>query len=137
MKPKVKDLKRYAGLEYLTLTVPVRDSPQGEVIDADPAKLERLVAKALIKHRVPLRGREVRFLRKVLGLSLEKFAHHLGLTSGSVFKWEKAEADRIHSINEIAVRAFVAEELDLTISGKYSELLANDSPPVSLTLKAA
>ena len=64
-------------------------------------------------------------MRKALGLSLEKFANKLGLTSGSVFHWEKAEDQRLTPVNEVAVRSLAAEELDLEISGKFSALLGD------------
>ena len=114
------------SLEYIHfVNVPMKESERGPVIDLEPDVLEILAAKALVINRIPLRGRETKFLRKALGLSLEKFANKLGLTSGSVFHWEKAAEQRLTPVNEIAVRSLAAEELDIEISGKFSQLLGS------------
>ena len=124
MKKWKENLDGLVGLEYIHfLNVPMKDSQHGPVIDLAPNVLEMLAAKAVIVHRIPLRGKEVKFLRKAIGLSLEKFANKLGLTSGSIFHWEKAENERLTPINEVAVRSLIAEELGVQISGKFSDLL--------------
>ncbi|MGE0633687.1 MAG: helix-turn-helix domain-containing protein [Pseudobdellovibrionaceae bacterium] len=126
MKKWKENLKGLTSLEYISFeNVPMRESKHGAVIDLDPEVLENLAAKAVIYHRIPLRGKEVKFLRKAIGLSLEKFAGQLGLTSGSVFHWEKLEEQRLAPVNEAAVRAFVAEKLGVKISGKFSLLLGD------------
>ncbi len=126
MKKWKENLAGLVSLEYIHfVNVPMKDSKQGPVIDLEPDVLERLAAVAIVENRIPLRGREVKFLRKALGLSLEKFANKLGLTSGSVFHWEKAEDQRLTPVNEVAVRSLAAEELDLEISGKFSALLGD------------
>lgn len=136
MKKRWKeDLEDMVLLDYITFTgVPLRESDYGPVIELKPHVLEYLAAKAVIKKRIPLRGKEVRFLRKTIELSLEKFAGKLGLTSGTVFHWEKAEDERLTPINEAAVRALMAEELGLQISGHFSELLGDK--PQKLRIKA-
>jgi transcriptional regulator with XRE-family HTH domain len=91
----------------------------------------------LIKARVPLRGKEVKMLRKVLGFSLERFAAEIKLTSGSTFKWENKADERLHPINEFAVRALFAEKLGLEVSGKYSELIATPDKAKEIVLKAS
>jgi DNA-binding transcriptional regulator YiaG len=114
----------------------VRASAHGDVIDIDVGILELMAAKAVLKAGVPLRGREVRVLRKILGFSLERFAAEIKLTSGSIFKWEHKPEDRLHPINEIAVRAYLAEKFGVKISGKYSVLLGLPGPAKTLVLKA-
>lgn len=126
MKKWKENLTGLVSLEYIHfVNVPMKESSHGPVIDLKPNKLERLAAIAVIKNRIPLRGKETKFLRKTLGLSLEKFANKLGLTSGSVFHWEKAEKERLTPVNEAAVRALVAEELEIEIPGKFSFLIGD------------
>lgn len=126
MKKWKENLEDVVSLEYIHfINVPMKASKHGPIIDLEPNVLETLAAKAVIKNRIPLRGKEVKFLRKAIGLSLEKFANRLGLTSGSVFHWEKNEKTRLTPINEAAVRSFVAEELGLEISGKFSLLVGD------------
>ena len=138
MATKFEDIRGFLGLEYIVLTnVPIRDTQFGEVIDVKPNVLENITARAIITHRVPIRGKEVKFLRKTLGLSLERFASEIKLTSGSIFKWERAADERLHPINEIAVRAFVAEQLNIDLSGKYSELVASKEFPKEIVLNTS
>jgi DNA-binding transcriptional regulator YiaG len=101
----------------------MRESKLGPVIDLESGQLERLAAIAVIRERVPLCGKEVKFLRKVLGLSLEKFSAKLGLSSGTVFHWEKAARERLAPVNEAALRTLMAEELEVDLPAKFSLLL--------------
>ena len=117
--------------------MPIRASEHGDIIDVKPVIIETQVAKAMIEHKVPLRGKEVKFIRKVLGLSLEKFASKIDFTSGSIFKWEKAETERLQKVNEIICRAYFAEALGVEISGRFSELVGTQTEAEHITLKAA
>ena len=121
-----EDLNIITPLEYIIFKdVPMKSSSHGEIIDTDIHELELMAAKALIEMGVPLRGRELSFLRKVMGLSYEKFAGPLGLSAATIMHWEKSKNDRLHEINEVGVRAYLAELLDLKIEGKFSSLLGN------------
>lgn len=134
-----EDLKGIVGLEYITFrSVPMKDSDHGPVIDAEPGTLEKLASQAIITHRVPIRGLELKFLRKTLGLSLEKFAGKLGLTSAAIFKWEHEPSARLHPMNEVAVRSLIAELMKIEISGHFSDLVAtNKNEPDPIELKAS
>jgi DNA-binding transcriptional regulator YiaG len=124
MKRRFQEFTGLVPLEYVRfINVPVKKTKSGDVIALPPHVLEELAAKAVIKERIPLRGREVRFLRKTLGLSLEKFAAKLGLSAGTVLHWERAEDSQLSSMNEAGVRAFVAEELGVELEGKLSALI--------------
>jgi DNA-binding transcriptional regulator YiaG len=136
-KEKLETIKNYRGFEYISLQVPVKDSFHGSFIDVKPELIETLVAKAMIEHKVPLRGKEVKFIRKVLGLSLERFAAKIDFTSGSILKWEKSETERLHKANEIICRAYFAEALGVEISGKFSELVTQLSHAELISLRAA
>ncbi|PWU22308.1 MAG: hypothetical protein C5B49_00945 [Bdellovibrio sp.] len=140
----IKAVKRWKGelrnatsLEYIVFkNVPMRSSDHGDIVDLDIEILERLAATAVIETRVPLRGKEVRFLRKVLGLSYEKFAGPMDLSAATVMKWEKAETQRLHPVNEVAVRTYAAERLGLHVEGAFSKLIGKRTPQV-LELKAS
>jgi DNA-binding transcriptional regulator YiaG len=139
-----KEIKRWKeniqgllGLDYLHFeNVPMYESEHGPIIDVAPGVLETLAAHAIIQERVPIRGIEMKFLRKSIGLSMERFASQLGLTSGAVFKWEHQPTERLHPTNEAVVRAFFAEKLNINISGKLSQLIGVQNTPKNLTLKA-
>jgi hypothetical protein len=131
------ELKNATPLEYIVFkNVPMRSSDHGDVVDLDVEVLELLAAKAVVETRVPLRGVEVKFLRKVLGLSLEKFAGPMGLSAATVMKWERQELGRLHAVNEVAVRTYVAERLGLHVDGLFSTLLGDRTPKI-LELKAS
>lgn len=132
----LQDLKGIGGLNYILIkNVPMRESKLGPVIEINQTILDELAARAIIEHRVPIRGQEVRFLRKTLGLSMDEFSEQLGLTSGAIFKWEQKATERLHPINEIAVRSLVADQLGLEISGRFSKMIAEDQTPEELILQ--
>lgn len=121
------------GLDYITfLNVPMKSSEFGPIIDFPMENLEKMAAIAIIKEKIPLRGKEVLFLRKVLGLSREKFAAKLDLSSGAIFKWEQSETERLHLVNEITVRIFVAEQLGLDTRFKFSDFLEGKLQKIEL-----
>ena len=138
MKRWKEDIHGIGGLDYVIFkSVPMRESKYGDVIDFNPGLMEKMVAEAVIRERVPIRGLEVGFLRKTLALSLERFAKELNLTAAAVRKWELKETERLHLVNEVAVRSFVAEQLGIEMSGKFSELIATKQFPNELVLKAS
>ena len=127
-KKRTCTINNFFGLDYLSIeNVPVYDSEFGDIVDMKHTDLENLAIKALIKGKAPLKGKEIKLFRKLLGYSLEKFASEIGLTSGSILKWEKAMDERLHPINEVAVRAYLAEKFDVNLPGKYSELLGSNN----------
>lgn len=88
-----------------------------------PLFLERLVARAFLASRNPIRGKELQFLRKTAQLSLEKLARNLGLTASGVYYWEKASEVRLMIVNELAVRIFFAEAFGVEVSARFSDLI--------------
>lgn len=126
MKTWKETLRNVVPLEYIVFVdVPMKESKSGDVINLAPEVLDLLAAKAILQNKIPLRGKEVLFLRKVLGLSLEKFANKLDLSSSTVFHWEKAQTTRVSLVSELAVRVFVAEQLNVPISYKFSDLVGD------------
>ena len=94
------------------------------------------MARALIEKGIPLRGAEVAFLRKV-GLSLAVLGAELGVSAPAVLKWERATDTRLHPMNEVALRALIAEHLGLPLAGHFSVLLGRDKAPATLRLRIA
>jgi DNA-binding transcriptional regulator YiaG len=133
----LQDLRGIGGLDYILFKdIPMRESKWGPVTEINSTILEELAARAIIENRFPIRGAEVKFFRKVLALSMDEFSDQLSLTSGAIFKWEQKSSDRLHPINEIAVRALVADRLGIEISGRFSKMIANSQIPHELILQA-
>ena len=121
-------LENFQGLEYITiLNIPVKKRGKYEVMGIDQSKLEKFVAKEILKLRVRFRGKEVKFLRKALGLSLEKMASQIHLTSGAIQRWEKKEYEPILPINEIVLRAFFNDQFCVPIPSCFNEFIGKEN----------
>jgi len=57
--------------------------------DVDYNRLARRLLKAVALKPVRLTGNEVRFVRHMLSMTLERFAGRFGVTHPAVLKWEK------------------------------------------------
>jgi len=118
-------LHQYAGLEYVTITnipvIRIGDSSSPSEIRTS-SKINEAVAKTMLKRGLAIRGKELRFFRvDLLRLSQEKFARELDLSSITILNWEKISTKRLHPINELAVRALVAEKLSLSLKLRLLE----------------
>jgi DNA-binding transcriptional regulator YiaG len=126
------------GLDYVYLkNVPIRQTTHGDVIEADLSVIEKDIAREIVRQGIPIRGAEVQFLRKAFALSLEKFGRLLGLSAPAILKWERARTRRLEPINEVAVRALMAEQLDIDIKGRFTILKGTSETPAKLFLKVA
>jgi DNA-binding transcriptional regulator YiaG len=118
------------GLDYVYLEdVPISRTKHGDVVAADLSFIERDIAAEIIRQGIPLRGAEVQFLRKVLGASMDKFGRMLGLTAPSILKWERARTKRLAPVNEVAVRALMAELLEIEVNGTFTVLKGMQETP--------
>lgn len=112
-----KTIKNFWGFEYITVKdVPVEKTPHGEGISAEVlGKLEKAIALQIVTRRVPIRGKELTFVRKAFGLSARALAEMLSISHVALLKWERAEKTRLDHINEIAVRAVLAKFMHLDL----------------------
>ena len=133
-----EDIRGIGGLDYITFkNVPMHESKWGDVIELQESIMEKIAAEAIIVQRVPLRGCEVKFLRKSLGLTYDKFAAELGISASTACKWEQKPDERLSGFNEAALRAYFAEKYGIEISGKLSTLIGSPTRPVEIILKAS
>ena len=127
---------RLCGLDYVYLVVPISKTKSGEeFIDLPMGVIDKGIAAAIIEDRVPIRGLEVAFLRKALGLSLKDWAGQFGLSAAGVLKWERAKSKRLAPVNEAAVRAYCAEHLGVEVAGTWSELVAENETPARVSVR--
>ena len=131
---KKTSIKNFGVLTYVTVTnVPIKGTEFGEVIDMEPRELEKLVATALIRHKIPVRGAEFRIMKSAVGLSNESIAKQLGISRNTVLKWGKETAKRLPPPYEMLVRLLVGGSLRMVLVATIEELRAGDkAKPISL-----
>ena|SRR3989338_6114656 len=127
---------KICGLEYVYLiNAPTKKTKRGEsYIDLPMNVIEKAIARKIIEDRIPVRGAEVVFLRKALGMTLNQWAQKLGITAAGLLKWERAKNKRLSWINEVAVRSLCADLLEIPLSGKWSKLVTSKDTPEKLAL---
>jgi len=118
------DLNQFAGLEYLTVSVPTfRIEGDDTPVGYPELQVCNKVAKIIIRKKVPIRGLELKFFRcNVLKITLQELARSLDISSVAIHKWEKAKTKRLHRINEAAVLLFMSEQLGLRYKIQFSDL---------------
>ena len=75
-------------------------------------ELHKLIAEILLKKEDQLSGREIRFLRKHLGLKAKDFAKQIGVRNVTVSRWEQEETIPPEPIDRL-IRFFYATEMNL------------------------
>ena len=78
------------------------------MIDINLAALQRFVFHGLIHKPCPLTGKELRFMRKFLGMSTTEFGEKVGVSHAAVVKWEKEQA-QMSPAQESYMRLFLCE----------------------------
>lgn len=75
-------------------------------------ELHKLIAEDLLKQGDQLSGRQIRFLRKHMGLKAKDFAKQLGVRNVTVSRWEQEKTVPPESIDRF-IRFFYATEMNL------------------------
>ncbi len=75
--------------------------------------LHKLIAEILLEQENQLSGREIRFLRKHMGMKAIDFAARLGVDNSTVSRWEHDKERPSESIDRL-VRLFYAIQMGLT-----------------------
>jgi DNA-binding transcriptional regulator YiaG len=132
-----RTLKGVGSLSYVEVkNVPMRVYEEhGETVHSKVlGEIEQLTARELILRRLPIRGREVSFLRGMLAMSQREFAAKLGLSHVAILKWERAQGKRLDIINEIAVKTLMAGQLGLKVVASIKNLVGEEDAPKKLML---
>lgn len=125
------------GLEYVYLVnVPIGKDGGEEFIDLPPDDIDLMIAKEIIRQKVPLRGTEVLFLRKALKMNRNRWAEKLGVTASGILRWEASGKKRMSKVNEAAIRMLCAEELGIRLEAKWSSLATTNELPSRLEVAA-
>jgi DNA-binding transcriptional regulator YiaG len=129
-KASMMKLKNYLGLEYVTLHIrPDRVSAEyGPVVSAERFQsIDKKIVAILVASPRPIRGKELRVIRKVIGLGVREFALAIGVSHPTVMNWEKAEDSRLDRAEEAFVRVFFSQRLGVKLEAKI-EVLAPEEP---------
>lgn len=106
LKTKGSYAYRESGLDNVILTgIAIYKCSCGEKMPliGNIEALHRAIANALVKKKTPLTGREVRFLRKQIGLNAKELAAVLGVTPVTVSRWEN-ESESVGAANDKLIR---------------------------------
>ena len=98
------------GFPIKLIKVPMKKVFGEWVIDVDMNKLQVGIVRALIHKPVPLAGRELRFIRKFLDLSMAEFGKLFGVSHVAVMKWENAQRMTSPPM-EVCIRLHLLEHL--------------------------
>jgi DNA-binding transcriptional regulator YiaG len=100
----------YEGLGFPVKLIdcPMKKMLDEWVLDINLVALQRFVFQGLIHKSYPLTGREIRFMRKFLGLSIMEAGKKLGVSHATVVKWEN-EQTRIGPSQESYLRLLFCE----------------------------
>jgi putative zinc finger/helix-turn-helix YgiT family protein len=75
-------------------------------------ELHKMIAQILIKKEDQLSGREIRFLRKNMGMKAKDFAKELGVKPVTVSRWENGDSPPHESLDRL-MRLFYAVRMGL------------------------
>lgn len=125
------------GLEYVYLVdAPIGMADGEEYIDLPPEQIDSQIAAAIVREGVPLRGKEVLFLRKALGMNRNQWAKKLGVTASGILRWEQGGDKLLSKINAVAIRLLCAEELGVALAATWSAVAGEDEQPERLEVAA-
>tara|TARA_Y100000590_G_scaffold465025_1_gene636058 strand:+ start:3039 stop:3422 length:384 start_codon:yes stop_codon:yes gene_type:complete len=118
----MKTINGYAGFEYVDVIL-----ESGKISIKDALEIDFKIACEIIK-RMPLRGKEIHFLRKQLKLSCSKLSLKLNgaFDASTISKWENKENDRLSPSNEMFMRVFFSEQFKLKLNAIGKELVPSE-----------
>lgn len=115
MKEIKKDTFVYDGLGFpvLLVNVPMKKVFGEWAMDINFDQLQKVALLILAKKNSPLSGKEIRFIRHYLNMSVNKFAAELGVTHVAVLNWESQER-KMNADTEINMRLHLLNYLKVT-----------------------
>src|SRR3989339_1520696 len=112
-----------SGLEYVFIKkVKAINTKYGRSINIPNVKeLHEKIAFAILKNNIPLRGKELRFLRKTSGITQVDLANLLNVGQSTIANWEGKDIDQLidHS-HAYFLQQFFREKYGLSILGPSS-----------------
>jgi putative zinc finger/helix-turn-helix YgiT family protein len=127
-----------SGLNNIYLSgIEIYHCPCGEEIINLPAvtQLHALIAFKLIKQRHPLNGKEIRFLRKNIGLTAKKLGEYIGIDNATISRWEKdaqpisSPHDRLLRLLYLNMKGIPQEEINTVIREDFAAISCEQVEP--------
>lgn len=119
---KTKQIEHYhyleSGLEYIYLKkVKVQETPYGMTICLTHVReLHEKIAIGILKHSIPLRGKELKFLRKNLGITQVELSKVLELAQSTLVNWEGKDLDKpIDAAHSYFLQQYFREKYGLAV----------------------
>lgn len=91
-------------------------------------ELQNVIGMALVRKDTPLTGKEVKFLRKNIGISGKEFAEVLGIDKATVSRWENDNQviskpnDRLIRLTYSNIKGISQKEIQQLIKDKFREI---------------
>ncbi len=120
-----------SGLDNVYLSgVEICECTCGEKTVAIPSVMElhRLISIALVNKNSPLTGKEIKFLRKNMGISGKIFAEVIGIDKATLSRWENDNQviskphDRLIRLAYSNVKGISKKEIKHLIEDKFREI---------------
>jgi DNA-binding transcriptional regulator YiaG len=107
---------KISGLKDVCLVgIVVKECPKcGYEIPIIPriGELNDLIARTIVKEPRPLRGDEIKFLRKIAGFPAQKFAVLLGITPQHLSRFENGHTGRLGKVSDRLARFIAIKSKD-------------------------
>jgi len=95
----------------------IEETPYGTGVRVEDADgLHRQLARVIVSDKTPMNGRELRFVRKLMGLSQNGLARLLGCSDQRVARWEKGQTaidPSAERLLRMVVREWLGDDCDL------------------------
>lgn len=120
MKTKIVENYHYleSGLEYVYIKK-VRAINTSYSLSVNIPKVKEIhekIVTLILKHNIPLRGKELRFIRKTLKIIQVDLSNLLGIAQSTLVTWESKELDQqIDSAHSYFLQQYFREKCGLSL----------------------
>ena len=132
-----------SGLDYVYLKgIEIYTCDCGERIISIPStpELHTLIAQFLLKKKALLNGKEIRFLRKNMGLTAKKLAGYIGVDNASISRWENDKSaitkphDLLLRVVYASVKGIPSEEIKNIIEDDFKKIQPKQKKGIKRTI---
>lgn len=100
------------GIPVKLVNAPLKKIAGEWILDLNMELLQRVVLEAIIHKPTLLSGKEIRYIRKYVYLSMEEFGKVFGVSHVAVSKWENSR-NGISPALDVCIRLYIMEHLQV------------------------